>query len=175
MNENNDLPGWTVQAKQSLDESAQRLLRRLSLVGTAGFASWVGAPLLDVEIGHAEYLLQQLVAAHLVEATMMEDGEVRFYLHDLVRIYAIERCGEDESTADRLDAMRRLLRCWLFIATTARRRIYGDECDPLRSARSHGRSAQDHVPVQVEADCGGPAGRLRDIIRLGVPPRIDPE
>jgi DNA-binding SARP family transcriptional activator len=137
-------------AYESLDESAQRLLRRLSLVGTAGFASWVGAPLLDVEIGHAEYLLQQLVAAHLVEATMMEDGEVRFYLHDLVRIYAIERCGEDESTADRLDAMRRLLRCWLFIATTARRRIYGGDFAALHGTAEHWRLPEDSMVLRLD-------------------------
>jgi DNA-binding SARP family transcriptional activator/tetratricopeptide (TPR) repeat protein len=114
-------------AYDSLDERAQRLLRRLSLVGTADFASWVGAPLLDVDIGCAEYLLQQLVASHLVEATITEDGAVRFHLHDLVRIYAVERFAEQESTAERLDAMRRLLRCWLFLSTDARRRIYGGD------------------------------------------------
>jgi DNA-binding SARP family transcriptional activator len=137
-----DFKGTSIRATiavayDSLDKSAQCLLRRLSLVGTADFASWVGAPLLDADIEDAEYLLQQLVAAHLVEATVLEDGVVRFHLHDLVRIYAVERCGEDESTADRLDAVRRLLRCWLFIATTARRRIYGGDFAVLHGTAEH--------------------------------------
>jgi len=124
-------------AYDSLDKSARCLFRRLSLVGTADFASWVGAPLLDTDIEDAEYMLQQLVAAHLVEATVREDEVVRFHLHDLVRIYAAERCGEDESTADRLDAMRRLLRCWLFVATSARRRIYGGDFAVLHGTAEH--------------------------------------
>jgi DNA-binding SARP family transcriptional activator/tetratricopeptide (TPR) repeat protein len=123
-------------AYDSLEEPAQRLLRRLSLVGTADFASWVGAPLLDADIEYAEYLLQQLVAAHLVEVTVTGDGVVRFQLHDLVRIYAIERVA-DESTADRLNAVRRLLRCWLFISTSARRRIYGGDFAILHGTAEH--------------------------------------
>ena len=149
-----DFKGASIRATiavgyDSLDESAQRLLRRLSLVGTGGFASWLGAPLLDVDIGYAEYLLQQLVAAHLVEATVMEDEAVRFHLHDLVRIYAAERCGEAESTADRLDAMRRLLRCWLFISTTARRRIYGGDFAALHGTAEHWRLPEDSVVLRL--------------------------
>ncbi|HEY1623408.1 MAG TPA: BTAD domain-containing putative transcriptional regulator [Streptosporangiaceae bacterium] len=131
-----------------LDESAQRLLRQLSLIGTADFASWLGAPLLDVDIEYAEHLLQQLVAAHLVEATVMGDGEVRFHLHHLVRIYAVERCSEDESTADRLDAMRRLLRCWLFISTSTRRRIYGGDFAVLHGTAKHWPLSLDSMVLQ---------------------------
>ncbi|WP_165966398.1 BTAD domain-containing putative transcriptional regulator [Actinomadura sp. 7K507] len=120
-----------------LDEAAQRLLRRLSLVGTTDFAFWVGVPLLDTDIAYAEYLFQQLVSVHLVEPTVTGDGVVRFRLHDLVRIYAAERCSADESTADRLDAMRRLVSCWLFIATTARRRIYGSDFAILHGTAEH--------------------------------------
>jgi DNA-binding SARP family transcriptional activator/tetratricopeptide (TPR) repeat protein len=135
-------------AYNALDESAQRLLRQLSVLGTTDFASWVGAPLLDVDIEYAEFLLQQLVASNLVEATVMAYGEVRFHLHDLVRIYAAERCGEDESTADRLDATRRLLRCWLFISATARRRIYGGDFAVLHGAAEHWPLPQDSVVLQ---------------------------
>ncbi|NKZ03748.1 AfsR/SARP family transcriptional regulator [Actinomadura latina] len=120
-----------------LDEPVQRLLRRLSLVDTADFASWVGAPLLDTDLAYAEYLFQQLVAAHLVEPTVTGDGVIRFRLHDLVRIYAAEQCAADESTADRLDALRRLLRCWLFLATTAHRRIYGGDFAIVHGTAEH--------------------------------------
>jgi DNA-binding SARP family transcriptional activator len=137
-------------AYDSLGKPAQCLLRRLRLVGTTDFASWVGAPLLDADIEDAEYLLQELLAAHLVEATVPEDGVVRFHLHDLVRIYAVERCGEDESTADRLGAMRRLLRCWLFIATTARRRIYGGDFAVLHGDAEHWPLPQDSMVLQQD-------------------------
>ena len=105
--------------------------------------------MLDADIGYAEYLLQQLVAAHLVEATVMEDEAVRFHLHDLVRIYAAERCGEAESTAERLDAIRRLLRCWLFISTTARRRIYGGDFAGLHGTAEHWRLPEDSVVLRL--------------------------
>lgn len=134
-------------AYDSLGESAQLLLRRLSLIGTADFASWVGAPLLDVDIEHAEHLLQQLVAAHLVEAAVTGDDVVRFHLHDLVRIYAVERCAEDESTADRLDTMRRLLSCWLFISTNARRRIYGGDFAVMHGTADHWPLPEDSMAL----------------------------
>jgi DNA-binding SARP family transcriptional activator/Flp pilus assembly protein TadD len=141
-----DLDGASVRATiavayETLDESAQRLLKRLSMIGAADFASWVSAPLLDVDVRDAEDLLLQLVAAHLVEATMGPDEAVRFHLHDLVRIYAVERLTDDEATVDRLRAVRRLLGCYLFIATTARRRIYGGDFAAL-----HGTAEQWPLP-----------------------------
>jgi DNA-binding SARP family transcriptional activator/tetratricopeptide (TPR) repeat protein len=147
-----DFKGASVRATiavayDSLDKPAQCLLRRLSLVSTADFPSWVGAPLLDADIGAAEYLFQQLVAGYLVEATESGDGVVRFHLHDLVRIYAAERCADDESTAGRLDAMRRLLRCWLFLATSARRRLYGGDFAVLRGTAEHWRLPEDSIAL----------------------------
>lgn len=137
-------------AYDSLDRPAQQLLRRLSLVGTADFASWVGAPLLDADIGHAERLLQQLLAGYLVEATVREDGVVRFHLHDLVRIYALERCAEEESTADRLDAMRRLMRCWLFLATNTRHRLYGGDFAVLHGSAEHWALPEDSMVLRID-------------------------
>jgi len=137
-----DFKGASIRATitagyESLDESARCLLRQLSLVGTADFPSWLGAPLMDVDITYAEYLLQQLVAAQLVEVRVTEDDGVRFRLHDLIRIYSVERSVEEEPTADRLDGLRRLLRCWLFLATTARRCIYGGDFAVLHGTAEH--------------------------------------
>lgn len=124
-------------AYETLAEPARRLLRRLTLLGSADFASWVTAPLLGERISTAEDLLQQLVASHLVEATVSEDASVRFHLHDLVRIYAAERLAESEVTADRVGAIQRLLRCWLFLATTAHRWIYGGDFAVLHGTAEH--------------------------------------
>lgn len=146
-----DLDGASVRATlalayETLGEPARRLLRRLTVLETADFASWVGAPLLDAGIAAAEDLLQQLVASHLVEASVSEDDSVRFHLHDLVRIYAAERLAATESTADRLDCMRRLLSCWLFITTTAHRRIYGGDFAVL-----HGTAERWPLPAESVA------------------------
>jgi DNA-binding SARP family transcriptional activator len=146
-----DLDGASVRATlalayETLSEPARQLLRRLTLLGTADFASWVGAPLLGAGIGDAEDLLQQLVASHLVEANVSEDYSVRFHLHDLVRIYAAERLATAESTADRLGSMQRLLSCWLFITTTAYRRIHSGDFAVL-----HGTAEQWPLPAQSVA------------------------
>jgi DNA-binding SARP family transcriptional activator/tetratricopeptide (TPR) repeat protein len=148
-----DFKGASVRATiavayDSLDKPAQCLLRRLSLVNMADFASWVGAPLLDTDIGYAEYLFQQLVAGYLVEAAESGDGVVRFHLHDLVRIYAAERCADEESTADRLEAMRRLLRCWLFLATSASRRLYGGDLAVLHGTAEHWWLPEDSIVLR---------------------------
>lgn len=134
-----DLDGTSVRATlalayETLSDPARRLLRRLTLVGTADFASWIAAPLLGAEVGAAEDLLERLVASHLVEASVSAEGSVRLYLHDLVRIYAAERLAESESTADRVGALQRLLGCWLFLATAAHRRIYGGDFAVLHGA-----------------------------------------
>jgi DNA-binding SARP family transcriptional activator/tetratricopeptide (TPR) repeat protein len=127
-----DLDGVSIRATlsvsfENLGGDCRRLLLRLSLLGAVDFASWVGAPLLDCDVEPAEDLLEDLVAAQLVEARGKEDGSVRYHLHDLVRIYAIERLVEEESTEGRISPLRRLLGCWLFLTADAHRREYGGD------------------------------------------------
>lgn len=111
----------------SLSEDARRLFRVLSALGTCDFASWVCAPLLDSDIDQAEDLLHQLVQSHLVETTVLADDSIRYHLHDMVRIYALERLAGEETSESRVGSVGRLLRCWLFLATSAHRRIYGGD------------------------------------------------
>jgi DNA-binding SARP family transcriptional activator len=107
-----------------LGPSAQRLFTRLGLLGVGDFGSWVSAPLLDVDLDSAADVLDELVAARLVEARVDEAGACRFQLHDLVRIFAVERLSADETAAERAAALRRLLSCWLSLAVDAHRRAY---------------------------------------------------
>jgi len=157
-----DLGGASVRASlavsyDSLDEGARRLFRRLSPFAAYDFAAWVSAPLLDEDIDHAEDLLQQLVQSHLVEARVMDDDSVRYHLHDLVRIYAIERLAHEESAASRLSSIRRLLSCWLFLTTCAHRRIYGGDFGVLHGTAEHWR-----LPAQaVDALAENPAAWFR--------------
>jgi DNA-binding SARP family transcriptional activator len=110
----------------SLAPVARRLFLRLGLLGAADFASWVAAPLLDMEAEDAGDILESLVEARLVEVRVHDDGWPRFRLHDLVRIYALERLAE-EPIAERALALRRLLGCWLSLAGEAHRRSYGGD------------------------------------------------
>ena len=124
--------------------SARRLFLRLSLLGTTDFAPWVSAPLLDLDVDAAIDVLEELVEARLLEARVREDGSSRFRLHDLVRIYALERLATDELPADRGAALQRLLACWLSLASEAHQRAYGGNYALL-----HGGAADWTLPAQV--------------------------
>jgi DNA-binding SARP family transcriptional activator len=144
-----DLEGVSVRATislscESLDEDTRRLFLRISLLGASDFASWIGAPLLDTEIGVAEELLDNLVDARLVDARVRDDGSVRFQLHDLVRIYAAERLMEEEPAATRAAALGRLLGCWLSLAGEAHRRECGGDFSVL-----HGNAPQWRLPAET--------------------------
>jgi DNA-binding transcriptional ArsR family regulator len=121
----------------SLPEEARRLFLLLGQLGASDFASWVSAPLLDVDLRTASDLLDKLVEAHLVEVRVREDSPPRFRLHDLVRIYAVERLAAEESTAARMAALRRVLGCWLSLATEAHRRRYGGDFTVLHGRAEH--------------------------------------
>ncbi len=127
----------------SLSKDARRLFRLLALLGTADFASWVSAPLLDLDADAAADLLDTLVAARLVEVRVREAGSPRFRLHDLIRIYATEQLSTEEPTAQRASALARILGCWLSLATEAHRRWYGGHYAVL-----HGRA--EHWPLPAE-------------------------
>ena len=117
-----------------LDSDAQRLFVRLGLLGAVDFAAWVSSPLLDMDVETAGDVLDTLVETRLVEVRPDEDGLPRFRLHDLVRIYALERLTAEEPVAERARALRRLLGCWLSLATAAHQRSYGGDFAVLHSA-----------------------------------------
>jgi DNA-binding SARP family transcriptional activator/tetratricopeptide (TPR) repeat protein len=129
----------------SLSRDARRLFLRLGILGTVDFASWVSAPLLDMEMGPAEDVLDTLVEARLVEARVHEDGPPRFRLHDLVRIYALERMAAEVPDQERALALHRLLGCWLSLASEAHRRSYGGDFALLHSAATHWTLPRDIV------------------------------
>jgi DNA-binding SARP family transcriptional activator/tetratricopeptide (TPR) repeat protein len=112
---------------RGLTNRSRQLFIRLSLLGNTDFGSWVSAPLLDDDLDSASDALDELIEANLVEVRVDEDSSSRFRLHDLVRIYALELLAAHEPAADRADALRRLLSCWLSLAVDAHRRAYGGD------------------------------------------------
>jgi DNA-binding SARP family transcriptional activator/tetratricopeptide (TPR) repeat protein len=96
-----------------LEPAALTALRRLGHLGLSDFRAWVVARALDVEIGVAEQVVEQLVDAHLVDYTFVDDnGQVRYRLHDLVRIYAREQADQHESRHDLVVATTRVVGAW---------------------------------------------------------------
>jgi DNA-binding SARP family transcriptional activator/tetratricopeptide (TPR) repeat protein len=112
---------------ESLSPAEKRLLARLCLAGSGFFPSWISAPLLDANAEDAADLLENLVTARLVEAQVSSDGAVRYHLHDLVRLFAVEHLTRDEQPEAREQARSRLLGSWLFLAGEAHRRHTGGD------------------------------------------------
>lgn len=158
-----DIDGVSIRATlsvsyQSLEEKPRRLLRRLALLGAVDFGSWVAAPLLDDDLDTACDFLESLVEAWLVEVKVAEDNLLRFQLHDLVRIYASERLADEESTAERSAAVRRLAGCWLFLVTDAHRRMYGGDFGVLHGTAERWTLSENALDVLLRS----PASWLRN-------------
>ena len=130
---------------ESLGPDARRLLRRLAILGATDFAYWIGAPLLNLDITIATDLMEQLVAARLIDASVLEDQSVRFQIHELIRVYALERLMAEEPAAERAAALRRVLGCWLFLAGEAHRREYGGDYTVLHGSAERWTLAGDAV------------------------------
>ncbi|MBG0565837.1 AfsR/SARP family transcriptional regulator [Actinoplanes aureus] len=97
-----------------LDPRARVALRRLGQLGPADFPCWVVAALLDTSADDAETVVEQLVDAHLVDYTYVDHaGQIRYRLHDLVRIYAREQAERHESYADQVAVTTRVADGWL--------------------------------------------------------------
>lgn len=110
-----------------LPDAARRLLRRLATLGTSDFPGWVCAPLLDEPVDSALDVLDVLVEARLLEVRLCKGASARFQLHELIRLYALERLVADEPASLRKAAVERVLGCWLSLATEAHRRVYGGD------------------------------------------------
>ncbi len=101
---------------RSLDGLTQTALRRLGRLGLPDFPTWVVAALLNTDTAAAENVIEQLVDAHLVDYTFVDQGgHVRYRLHDLIRIYAREQSEREEDQPGLLAAMTRVLTGWLVV------------------------------------------------------------
>lgn len=98
----------------------QAAFRRLGLLGVGDFASWIAAPLLDVPLADAERVVEHLVDARLLDPAGLDGtGQLRYRLHDLLRVYARERAEAEEPVAERSAAVTRTLGSWLWLVNRA--------------------------------------------------------
>ncbi|MEU7864461.1 BTAD domain-containing putative transcriptional regulator [Nonomuraea sp. NPDC049141] len=99
-----------------LDEQDKRALRLLGWMGLPNFPAWVAAALLDVVPEAGEQVLERLVDAHLMEVEGVDRvGQVRYRLHDLVRLFAREQAESQEASPARDAAVIRVLSRWLWL------------------------------------------------------------
>ncbi|MER5642720.1 tetratricopeptide repeat protein, partial [Kitasatospora sp. NPDC002227] len=97
------------------DRAAARAFRLLGLWGGADLSLEAAAALLDCSVDEADYALETLVDAHLLENPVMG----RYRLHDLLRAYARE-CAEAETpAAERESAGQRLVSWYLYAVAAA--------------------------------------------------------
>ena len=107
-------------------QRAKQLFRRLALLDLPFFSGWMGAALLDLPIGEAEDLLDDLVNARLIETTGTGSGVHSHYrFHELIRVFAREQLAASESAAERKAALERVLGGLLYLAQEAQSRHYG--------------------------------------------------
>jgi DNA-binding SARP family transcriptional activator/predicted negative regulator of RcsB-dependent stress response len=117
---------------QGLRTPARHLLRLLGQLGPADFARWVPAALLDVPVDEAEDLLDTLVEAQFLAISDEEHtGRLRYRLHDLVRVFALERAAAEEPPEVRTRALTRVFGCLLSLAEQEHRRVYGGDYTTL--------------------------------------------
>ncbi|MGW2813587.1 BTAD domain-containing putative transcriptional regulator [Streptomyces sp. NPDC001415] len=106
-----------------LPADAVRALSLLGLLGPYTLPGWVVGPLLDRPDG--EEVLDSLVDASLVRLTATDAlGEPRYRLHDLIRTCAREAAAA-LPTADKRDAIIRVLSVWLDLVRRATDRLPG--------------------------------------------------
>ncbi|MCE7003927.1 tetratricopeptide repeat protein [Kibdelosporangium philippinense] len=100
---------WSYQA---LSAQAAAMFRKLGMYPGNDISLQTASALADMP--QAQFALDQLVAAHLVE----ERQPGRYELHDLVRLYAAETAGQD-TVREQNEAARRLLGWYLHTTTNA--------------------------------------------------------
>ena len=105
---------------QALPATAQRLFRLLGLAPGPDFTAAAAAALADCPVEQAARLIDRLCAVHLVD----QHGDGRFGFHDLLRLFAAERCAAQDSAAERTAALHRLLSYYLNGADAAARQRY---------------------------------------------------
>ncbi|TDD28494.1 AfsR family transcriptional regulator [Actinomadura sp. KC06] len=109
-----------------LPPETQRVFRLTGLLHAPDFACWTVAALLDRPIPEVQRHLETLIDAHLVGITGVDEtGQLRYRLHDLLRLYARELAERDDPEPEREAALRRALGGWLSLAEEAAEHVPG--------------------------------------------------
>ncbi|MGI5230392.1 BTAD domain-containing putative transcriptional regulator [Actinoallomurus sp. CA-142502] len=137
--------GFSV-AYARLPDGARALFRRLGLLDVGDVAGWVAAAMLDASVEEAQEHLETLVDARLLDVAGADPtGRLRYRFHDLLRLYARERCYEEEPDTWR-EALTRAFSAWLALAERAAEHVPG----PCYAA-VHGTAPRWPLPTTITA------------------------
>jgi tetratricopeptide (TPR) repeat protein len=104
---------------QMLDDLTQHVYRLIGVMPVSSFTIGGVAALTDLDQAQCGRIIESLVDLSLVEPALA--GYYR--LHDLLRLYAAERAGEEEELSTRTAAVNRLVSWYLAVADAADRLI----------------------------------------------------
>jgi DNA-binding SARP family transcriptional activator len=110
---------------RQLPERVRLGYRCLGLLHAVDVPAWALAAMLQVDEAAALDALDCLVDARLVEPVTDPPVQVRYRMHDLVRLDARERADEEDDPAERSDRLVRALRAWAYLARRAADRLPG--------------------------------------------------
>lgn len=100
---------------QALDEDTARFFRRLGLHPGPEFSPGAAAALTGTPLDRTRKLLEQLTRSHLVERPHAD----RYRLHDLVRLYALERVRTEDPAEHTHEAVGDVARWYVHTAARA--------------------------------------------------------
>jgi len=129
---------------RALKPDAARLFRLLGLVPGRDFTAPVAAALLDVPVGTAGRLLEQLSAASLVQ----QYEPRRYQFHDLLRLYAVTTAQDVDDEALRIEALRRVYELFVRTAESAAELLHPTL---LRMPRSRSEQPLPRLADELEA------------------------
>ncbi|MFG2000319.1 BTAD domain-containing putative transcriptional regulator [Spirillospora sp. NPDC048911] len=109
-----------------LPPATQRAFRIIGLLDAPSFAAWTVAALLGIPLNETRPHLETLIDAQLVGVAGPDDaGELRYRMHDLVRLYARMCATTEDAPRQRTAALGRALGAWLWLAERAADRVPG--------------------------------------------------
>jgi tetratricopeptide (TPR) repeat protein len=112
---------------RDLTGESQRMLRRLGLHPGVEMDTHAAAALAGVTPAQADRACGHLLDVHL----LLEAGRDRYRFHDLVRAFARERAGDEDSETECLQSTRVLFDHYVSTAATAVRTLFPTEVDHL--------------------------------------------
>ena len=144
---------------QALDEPLRALLRRLGLLHTPDWPTWVAQELTgEPSTARVERMLDRLVETHLLEPLGRDAvGQSRYHLHDLIRTFAAERAEAEDPADERAAAVAKVLSAWLALATEADQRadhhtIYASGLDAVAAPQVAVRATRDQPRAWLEVE-----------------------
>jgi DNA-binding SARP family transcriptional activator len=121
-----DLRASLALSYEALSAEQRRAFRLLALLDAASFPAWACAAATGTDPTTAEKLVEAVADCHLLEVAGIDLAvQTRYRYHDLVRLYARERCLHEDDQTERRAALTRMVAAWLTVAERADQLAFG--------------------------------------------------